>query len=69
MSIGLLDRVDSWDKKLILLSDILDEWIICQKQWMHLENIFTIEDVQKQLPLESQKFLLVDRSWKNIMIR
>jgi len=28
---------------------------------MYLENIFGAEDIQKQLPAESQKFLVVDR--------
>jgi dynein heavy chain len=36
---------------------------------MYLENIFGAEDIQKQLPAESQKFLVVDRSWKLIMNR
>ena len=36
---------------------------------MYLENIFGAEDIQKQLPAESQKFLIVDRSWKLIMNR
>jgi dynein heavy chain len=36
---------------------------------MYLENIFNAEDIQKQLPAESQKFLIVDRSWKMIMNR
>ena len=63
------DRVEEWEKKLSLLSDTLDEWLSCQKNWMYLENIFGAEDIQKQLPAESQKFLVVDRSWKQIMNR
>ena len=63
------DRVEEWEKKLSLLSDTLDEWLACQKNWMYLENIFGAEDIQKQLPAESQKFLVVDRSWKQIMLR
>ena len=66
---GVQDRVDEWAKKLSLLSETLDEWITCQRTWMYLENIFGAEDIQKQLPAESQKFLVVDRSWKLIMTR
>lgn len=66
---GIRDNVEIWEKKLALLSETLDEWLMCQKNWMYLENIFGAEDIQKQLPAESQKFLVVDRSWKTIMNR
>ena len=66
---GIQDRVDEWEKKLSSLSETLDEWLICQRTWMYLENIFGAEDIQKQLPAESQKFLVVDRAWKTIMTR
>lgn len=66
---GIQDRVEAWEKKLAALSETLDEWIVCQRSWMYLENIFGAEDIQKQLPAESQKFLVVDRSWKLIMTR
>ena len=48
------DFVEEWAKKLSLLSDTLDEWTACQRTWMYLENIFGAEDIQKQLPAESQ---------------
>ncbi|RYG69461.1 hypothetical protein EON64_02655, partial [archaeon] len=66
---GVQERVDEWEKKLAQLSETLDEWVVCQRSWMYLENIFNAEDIQKQLPAESQKFLVVDRSWKAIMNR
>ncbi len=31
------DDVEVWQRRLILLSDTLDEWLTCQKQWMYLE--------------------------------
>lgn len=66
---GIQDRVEEWEKKLATLSETLDEWLTCQRTWMYLENIFGAEDIQKQLPAESQKFLIVDRSWRLIMSR
>eukprot|EP00606_Chrysophyceae_sp_TOSAG23-5_P000891 GSChrysophyteH2.ASY1.ANO1.1126.1 assembled CDS len=63
------DEVELWSKKLANFSETLDEWLVCQKTWMYLENIFGAEDIQKQLPAESQKFLVVDRSWKQIMTK
>lgn len=67
--VGIRERVEEWEKKLATLSETLDEWLTCQRNWMYLENIFGAEDIQKQLPAESQKFLIVDRSWKAIMHR
>lgn len=34
---------------------------------MYLENIFTAEDIQKQLPQETTKFIMVDKFWKDVM--
>lgn len=36
---------------------------------MYLENIFSAEDIQKQLPEENKKFILVDKFWKDAMMK
>ena len=61
--------IEEWDKKLRLVQDVIDEWLICQKQWMYLENIFSAPDIQKQLPRETTKFQGVDRFWRELMLR
>lgn len=60
-------RVDDWIKQLELFSQTLDEWIACQQSWIYLEVIFSAPDIQRQLPNESKLFLVVDKSWKEIM--
>ena len=47
----LRDEVDEWVKRLSLLSDIMEEWLLCQRNWMYLENIFGAADIQRQLPV------------------
>jgi dynein heavy chain len=37
--------VEEWEKKLVLISEILDEWLTCQRQWIYLENIFNADDI------------------------
>ena len=64
---GIRSKVEEWENKLALVQNILDEWLDCQRQWIYLENIFTAEDIQKQLPSETAKFMGVDRSWKDTM--
>ncbi|KAK4872624.1 hypothetical protein RN001_014653 [Aquatica leii] len=62
-------RVDEWAAKLELFSKTLDEWQLCQQSWVYLEIIFSAPDIQRQLPTEAKMFLIVDKSWKEIMRR
>lgn len=62
-------RVDDWLQQLDLFSRTLDEWMTCQQNWIYLEVIFSAPDIQRQLPVESKMFLIVDKSWKEIMRR
>ena len=61
------DEVEEWEKKLGYISDVIDEWLTFQKQWMYLENIFNAEDIQAQLKAETKQFQLVDKFWKDHM--
>merc|ERR1719327_603017 len=58
------DLVSVWDQKINTAADALDEWVQVQRSWMYLENIFSAEDIQKQLPTEAAKFKQVDKWWK-----
>ncbi|XP_049940877.1 dynein axonemal heavy chain 1-like, partial [Schistocerca serialis cubense] len=61
------EEITDWEEKLHLTQDVLDEWVECQKEWMYLEPIFTSEDINRQLPVESKKYNTMDRNWKRIM--
>ena len=61
------EEILEWNKKLITLSDILEEWAKVQAQWMYLQPIFDSPDIAKHLAMESKKFKQVDFHWKNIM--
>merc|ERR1719262_1923658 len=61
---GIRDNVEIWEKKINTGADVLDEWLQVQRAWMYLENIFSAEDIQKQLPAEATKFKQVDKFWK-----
>ena len=58
------ERLDNWEKGLKICSDILEQWLACQRNWMYLEPIFASDDIQKQLPTESKRFQTVDRNWR-----
>ncbi|KAI9348792.1 dynein heavy chain and region D6 of dynein motor-domain-containing protein [Zopfochytrium polystomum] len=60
-------EVERWDKQLSLFSETLEAWLICQRNWLYLESIFSAPDIQRQLPDEARMFSQVDRSWKDVM--
>lgn len=53
-------EIDAWEEQLILMSNIIEEWLKVQRQWMYLEPIFSSEDIKTQLPIESKRFDNVD---------
>lgn len=45
----LRPEAEVWQKHILHLSDMIDEWLACQKNWMYLQNIFKAPDIKKQL--------------------
>jgi len=64
---GIQTKVDRVNDELRLFSETLEEWLLCQKNWIYLESIFSAPDIQRQLPAESKTFFEVDKSFKEIM--
>ena len=41
--------------------------MVCQRSWLYLEPIFSSEDINRQLPVESKRYQTMDRMWRKIM--
>ena len=65
----LLVQAEGWRNSLLNLQTIIDEWITCQRRWIYLENIFSGQDIKKQLANEAIKFDSVDKFFRGLMMR
>jgi dynein heavy chain len=55
---------EGWKKDIIYMSEMVDEWLKCQKTWRYLQNIFKGEDIKRTLPEEAKRFEEVDKFFK-----
>ena len=40
---------------------------MCQRSWLYLEPIFSSDDINRQLPVESKRYQTMDRIWRRLM--
>jgi dynein heavy chain, axonemal len=60
-------KIDQWNNTLQIVSDVIEEWLQLQHNWLYLKPIFDSPDLNKQLPLEGKRFATVDKYWRATM--
>jgi len=65
----LRTEAETLKKHISLLSDTIDEWLMCQKNWRYLKNIFSGPEIKRSLPDATTKFLQVDKYFTELMKR
>ncbi|XP_022600673.1 LOW QUALITY PROTEIN: dynein heavy chain 1, axonemal-like [Seriola dumerili] len=61
------DRINTWESKLRMTQDVLEEWLTCQRSWLYLEPIFSSDDINQQLPVEGKRYQHMEQIWKRVM--
>ncbi|OQR93149.1 dynein heavy chain [Achlya hypogyna] len=62
-----LERIGKWEKTLVAVQDITDQWLKVQATWLYLEPIFSSDDIMRQMPTEGMLFKRVDSTWRHNM--
>jgi dynein heavy chain len=62
------DSIDRWEKKLSIISEVVEQVLTVQRKWIYLENIFMAGgDIAKQLPMEFNLFIQVNTDFTLVM--
>ena len=61
------ERIDVFGEALNVVSEVIEEWVKVQKNWLYLQPIFDSPDINKQLPVEGKRFTTVDKHWRSTM--
>ena len=63
----LLTEAQAMVDRLNLISDTLEQWRECQRNWLYLENIFSSPDIGKQRPKDAADYDAVNKAWTKLM--
>lgn len=60
--------IKEWASRLSIVDLIITTWTEVQRKWMYLESIFLgSEDIRKQLPLDSERFINTNQSFLSVL--
>ena len=63
----IFNEVSKWKLTMKKIQDILENWQKFQRNWLYLHPIFSSDDIAKQMPSTSNKFLSIEGQWYSLM--
>ncbi|XP_076651590.1 dynein heavy chain 2, axonemal kl-2 [Halictus rubicundus] len=63
------DQVDYWERTLSTIGEVLELTLVIQRGYMYMDNIFTTDDIKKQLPKETDEYEKLTKQWRKITSR
>ncbi|KAM6927306.1 LOW QUALITY PROTEIN: dynein axonemal heavy chain 1 [Xenentodon cancila] len=60
-------RINSWERRLRMTQDVMEEWLMCQQSWLRLKPIFTCDEISQLLPSEGKIYQQTEQQWNSIM--
>lgn len=61
------DECAKWEKTLVTVQAVIEEWLRVQRAWLYLQPIFGSDDIARQLPSEHRRFQGVDALYRRTM--
>ncbi|CAL7938030.1 unnamed protein product [Xylocopa violacea] len=62
-------EVDYWERTLSTIGEVLETALVIQRGYVYMDNIFTTEDIRKQLPKETDDYDKLTKLWTEITSR
>ncbi|XP_076295130.1 dynein heavy chain 2, axonemal kl-2 [Lasioglossum baleicum] len=62
-------QVDYWERTLSTIGEVLELTLVIQRGYMYMDNIFTTDDIKKQLPRECDEYEKLTKQWRRITSR
>eukprot|EP01022_Parablepharisma_sp_SALTPOND_P010207 TRINITY_DN1419_c0_g1_i1.p1 TRINITY_DN1419_c0_g1~~TRINITY_DN1419_c0_g1_i1.p1 ORF type:complete len:3283 (-),score=375.81 TRINITY_DN1419_c0_g1_i1:11360-21208(-) len=63
----LFEEITALKQQFDLLWQVVDEWLHCQRNWLHLDSIFSSTDIRTHLKKETADFEMMDKQWRQVM--
>jgi len=61
-----LEKVETWQKNLSTINEVLNKWWYIQKKWIYLSEIYAGKDILNILPEKSEKFDELNKFYQEV---
>lgn len=63
-----LSKVETWQKNLSTVNEVLNKWWFVQQKWIYLAQIYSGKEIEFILPEKSAKFNELNKMYKDVCI-